>query len=98
MVIGVLLGSLAGYFRGWPDTIISRITEVTMAFPLLLFIVALAATVGPQLDAITFGGLFPNGVVTLVLIFTSSAGSTRPGSCARRCSRSARRNTSRPPG
>jgi peptide/nickel transport system permease protein len=70
MIIGVILGSIAGYFRGWVDTIISRITEVTMAFPLLLFIVALAATIGPQLDAITIGGLFPNGVVTLVLIFT----------------------------
>jgi peptide/nickel transport system permease protein len=70
MVIGVILGSIAGYFRGWSDTIISRITEVTMAFPLLLFIVALAATIGPQLDAITLGGLFPNGVVTLVLIFS----------------------------
>ena len=70
MVIGVILGSIAGYFRGWSDTIISRVTEVTMAFPLLLFIVALAATVGPQLDNITFGGIFPNGVVTLVLIFT----------------------------
>ena len=70
MVIGVILGSIAGYFRGWPDTIISRITEITMAFPLLLFIVALAATIGPQLDAVTFGGVFPNGVVTLVLIFT----------------------------
>jgi peptide/nickel transport system permease protein len=41
-----------------------------MAFPLLLFIVALAATIGPQLDAITLGGAFPNGVLTLVLIFT----------------------------
>jgi peptide/nickel transport system permease protein len=41
-----------------------------MAFPLLLFIVALAATIGPQLDAITLGGLFPKGVVTLVLIFS----------------------------
>ena len=70
MVIGVILGSIAGYFRGWTDTIISRITEITMAFPLLLFIVALAATIGPQLDAVTFGGIFPNGVVTLVLIFT----------------------------
>ena len=56
MFIGVILGSIAGYFRGWVDTIISRITEITMAFPLLLFIVALAATVGPQLDAVTFGG------------------------------------------
>jgi peptide/nickel transport system permease protein len=69
-VIGVILGAIAGYFRGWVDTIISRVTEVTMAFPLLLFIVALAATIGPQLDAITFGGVFPKGVVTLVLIFS----------------------------
>jgi peptide/nickel transport system permease protein len=70
MIIGVILGSIAGYFRGWVDTIISRVTEVTMAFPLLLFIVALAATVGPRLDNVTLGGLFPNGVVTLVLIFS----------------------------
>jgi peptide/nickel transport system permease protein len=70
MLIGVVLGSIAGYFRGWIDTTISRITEVTMAFPLLIFIVALAATIGPQLDSITIHGMFPNGVVTLVLIFT----------------------------
>src|SRR5437763_7696277 len=37
MIIGVLLGATAGYFRGWVDTIISRLTEVTMAFPLLIF-------------------------------------------------------------
>jgi peptide/nickel transport system permease protein len=69
MLIGVILGAIAGYFRGWVDTIISRVTEITMAFPALLFIIALAATVGPRLDAITFG-IFPNGVITLVLIFT----------------------------
>ena len=69
MFIGVILGSIAGYFRGWVDTLISRVTEITMAFPALLFIVALAATVGPRLDSITFGFLAP-GVITLVLIFT----------------------------
>jgi len=69
MLIGVLLGSIAGYFRGWVDTLISRVTEITMAFPALLFIVALAATVGPRLDSITFGFL-PPGVITLVLIFS----------------------------
>ena len=69
MIIGVLLGSMAGYFRGWPDTIISRVTEISMAFPVLLFVIALAATVGPRLNAITFG-VFPEGVITLVLIFT----------------------------
>jgi peptide/nickel transport system permease protein len=69
MIIGVLLGAIAGYFRGWIDTIISRVTEITMAFPVLLFVIALAATVGPRLNAITLG-IFPQGVVTLVLIFT----------------------------
>jgi peptide/nickel transport system permease protein len=69
MIIGVILGSTAGYFRGWPDTIISRITEISMAFPVLLFVIALAATVGPRLNSITLG-IFPQGVVTLVLIFS----------------------------
>jgi peptide/nickel transport system permease protein len=69
MIIGVILGATAGYFRGWVDTIISRLTEITMAFPLLIFIISLAATIGPQLDNVTLG-IFPKGVVTLVLIFS----------------------------
>ena len=69
MTIGVLLGAIAGYYRGWIDTIISRVTEITMAFPALLFIIALAATVGPELDKVTLG-IFGQGVVTLVLVFT----------------------------
>ncbi len=69
MIIGVLLGAIAGYYRGWVDTIISRITEITMAFPVLLFIIALAATVGPRLDNITLG-IFGQGVITLVMVFT----------------------------
>ena len=69
MIIGVLLGATAGYFRGATDTVISRLTEITMAFPRLLFVIALAATIGPRLNAITFG-IFPQGVITLVLIFS----------------------------
>ncbi len=69
MFIGVLLGALAGYYRGWVDTIVSRVTEVTMAFPALLFIIALAATIGPRLDDVTLG-IFGRGVITLVLVFT----------------------------
>src|SRR5512133_3184 len=69
MIIGVLLGASAGYFRGATDTVISRLTEITMAFPLLLFVIALAATIGPRLNEITLG-VFPHGVVTLVLIFS----------------------------
>src|SRR5690349_11580011 len=67
--VGVLLGAMAGYFRGWVDTIISRVTEITMAFPSLLFIIALASTVGDSINNITFG-IFGRGVFTLFLIFS----------------------------
>jgi ABC-type dipeptide/oligopeptide/nickel transport system permease subunit len=67
MLIGVLMGSVAGYHGGWIDTIVSRVTEIVMAFPLLLFIIALASTVGDRLNGITLGFL-GKGVVTLVLV------------------------------
>jgi peptide/nickel transport system permease protein len=68
MVLGILLGSIAGYYGGHIDVLISRLTEIVMAFPILLFIVALASTVGPRLDDVTFGGVFGRGVITLVLV------------------------------
>jgi peptide/nickel transport system permease protein len=68
VAVGVLLGLLAGYFRGSVDTVVSRLTEIAMAFPVLLFIIAVSATIGAQLNKITFGFLAP-GVFTLVLIF-----------------------------
>jgi peptide/nickel transport system permease protein len=68
-IIGLLLGAIAGYFRGWIDTVISRVIEVTMAFPALLFIIALAATIGERLNNVTFG-VFDRGVITLLFVFT----------------------------
>jgi peptide/nickel transport system permease protein len=68
MALGLLLGSVAGFFRGWIDTVISRLTEITMALPFLLVVIALAATVGTRLDDVTFGFLGV-GVVTLVIVF-----------------------------
>ncbi len=67
MFVGVLMGALAGFYGGWTDTVISRITEIVMAFPILLFVIALASTVGPRLDGVTLGFL-GEGVVTLVLV------------------------------
>jgi peptide/nickel transport system permease protein len=65
----MILGATAGYFRGWVDTVVSRVTEVTMAFPFLLFAIALSSTVGQRLNTVTFGVL-GQGVFTLVLIFS----------------------------
>jgi peptide/nickel transport system permease protein len=68
MLIGTILGAVAGFYRGWVDTIVARLTEITMAFPALLFIIALASTIGGRLNDVTFG-VFGEGVVTLVLVF-----------------------------
>jgi peptide/nickel transport system permease protein len=67
MLIGVSMGAIAGYFGGWIDTLVSRMTEIVMAFPLLLFAIALASTLGPRLDGVTLGFL-GRGVFSLVLV------------------------------
>ena len=48
-VAGVLLGAVAGYFGGWLDDVISRGTDVLLAFPGLLLAIALVAVLGPSL-------------------------------------------------
>lgn len=49
IVIGVPFGILAGYFGGWVDLVISRITEALLAMPFLIMAIALAAFLGPSL-------------------------------------------------
>jgi peptide/nickel transport system permease protein len=48
-VIGMLLGSIAGYFGGLVDDVISRVVDVLMAFPGILLAIALVAVLGPSL-------------------------------------------------
>ena len=49
-VLGVLLGSVAGYFGGWLDDLISRTIDVLLAFPGILLAIALVAVLGPSLS------------------------------------------------
>jgi peptide/nickel transport system permease protein len=47
--IGLLLGFVAGYHRGLISEIIMRITDVFLAFPTIIIVLAVAATLGPSL-------------------------------------------------
>jgi peptide/nickel transport system permease protein len=49
MVVAVPLGLVAGYYRGWIDPVIARLTDVVLAFPFLILAVGLAAILGPSL-------------------------------------------------
>ena len=50
--VGSLLGLLAGYMRGWVDVVISRLVEIWMAFPPVLFAILLIAVLGTGLTSI----------------------------------------------
>lgn len=64
VVIGVFFGIIAGYFGGWVDAVISRVMDVFLAFPLLLFAIALGAVV--QGSAF---GLHGNTLRVVLLVF-----------------------------
>ena len=51
-LLGASLGLIAGYFRGWPDMIISRLVDIWMAFPPVLFAILLIAVLGTGLTSI----------------------------------------------
>ncbi|MGZ4333041.1 MAG: ABC transporter permease [Gaiellaceae bacterium] len=53
MVVAVPTGIVAGYYRGWVDTVIARVTDVLLAFPFLIVAVGLAAILGPSLTNAT---------------------------------------------
>ena len=38
LLLGILLGLISGYFGKWADTLIMRLTDIMMAFPVLLFL------------------------------------------------------------
>jgi peptide/nickel transport system permease protein len=52
VVIGTFLGAVAGYFGGWIDMLIMRITDVFMSFPYLMVILVLVSIMGPSLSNI----------------------------------------------
>ena len=50
LLLGILLGLIAGYFGKWVDTLIMRFTDIMMAFPVLLFLIAISATFEPGIN------------------------------------------------
>jgi len=56
--LGILMGLLAGYRRGWVDDILSRIADIILSFPVLVLYIIIIATIGASginiIIAITF--------------------------------------------
>jgi ABC-type dipeptide/oligopeptide/nickel transport system permease subunit len=61
IIIGTILGALAGYFGGWVDDVIMRVMDVLLAFPSLLLAIAIVTVLGPGL----INALLAIGIVSI---------------------------------
>jgi ABC-type dipeptide/oligopeptide/nickel transport system permease subunit len=68
LAIGVPLGVLGGWFGGITDAVVGRLTELTMAFPILLLVIVIGQTIAQRFETITMHGLFEPGVVALGVV------------------------------
>ncbi|MCA1855229.1 ABC transporter permease [Massilia oculi] len=50
LVIGTVLGALAGYFGGWVDSLVMRVVDMVMTFPPIIVLMTLAAVIGSGTD------------------------------------------------
>ncbi|MFQ5922911.1 MAG: ABC transporter permease [Anaerolineales bacterium] len=62
VTVGGALGALAGYYRGWLDTVLSRFTDLLLAFPFLIFAIAMMAFIGPGFGNLIFALTFKGWV------------------------------------
>ncbi|MGP4014383.1 ABC transporter permease [Saccharopolyspora sp. 5N708] len=58
MLVGIPIGLLAGFYRGWTDSVLMRVNDVLLSFPFLIFAVVMAAILGPSL---------PNVIIALAV-------------------------------
>ena len=66
VLIGTSVGLLAGYYRGWVDTLLSRLTDVVLAFPILLLGLGLAAACSGAKGCM--GGLIQPGLPVVIMV------------------------------
>jgi peptide/nickel transport system permease protein len=71
VLIGVTVGVLAGYFRGWVDSLLGRLMDVVLAFPILLLAIGFASAC--SLGHGCLGGLITTGQVTLIVVIALSS-------------------------
>jgi len=66
VLVGVTVGLLAGYYRGWVDTLLSRFVDVVLSFPVLLLGIGIASAC--SLGSGCVGGAVSPGVRTVILV------------------------------
>jgi peptide/nickel transport system permease protein len=71
VIIGTIVGMAAGFFRGWVDSLLARLMDIVLAFPILLLAIGLASAC--SLGKGCLGGLITPGRVTLIVVIALSS-------------------------
>ncbi len=66
--MGIVTGLLSGYLGGWVDSLISRVVDILLAFPYLLFAIGLMAMMGPGLQNIIIALAYKEWVIPCRLV------------------------------
>ncbi|WP_299820549.1 ABC transporter permease [uncultured Roseibium sp.] len=72
VVVGAFVGILAGFFRGWVETLLMRFTDLMMAFPALLLAITLAAIFQPSLWIVAMVIAMVNWVQMARVVYTET--------------------------
>jgi peptide/nickel transport system permease protein len=74
VLIGLCVGILAGYLRGWTGSLLMRFTDLMMAFPALLLAIVLAALLRPSLWIVALVIALVNWVQVARIVYTETRG------------------------
>jgi peptide/nickel transport system permease protein len=68
--VGTVVGIIAGYSRGRTDIVLSRFMDITLAFPLLLVIIAMTPVIEQRLQSLGLPAGNPSRITTLILVLS----------------------------
>jgi peptide/nickel transport system permease protein len=74
MALGVLVGAMAGYFGGWIDSLLMRITESLLVIPQLFLLIVLAKVMSDSVPSLfIFGREFSGSVIVIVVVIGATS-------------------------
>ncbi len=74
VTMGTIIGTLSGYFGGWLDAVLMRLTEAMLSIPSLLFLLVMAKFFGNRIPSVNLFGRTLSGSVLVIIVIIGLTG------------------------